>query len=380
MNSGIIYVLTNPSFPDYVKIGYADNLEKRLRQLNKSECLPFAFRAYCIYEVDGRLKDKDVHNLIDKLNPGLRAVETFDGKPRIREFYNISPEDAYEILYNIAAISGTTNKLRKLSPEGHEILDEKIAIENNKNFKKSEYTESEHIKHGSELTVKLYKLLKEEILSLGDIYIEPLKCYIAFKINSSNKNICTVSIGKTNLHITINIKKGNLIDNKSLCKDVSTASGWKPPGDYLLEINTEDMIDYTIYLIKQAIDHKKIDHETYTEEYHTLHGSELTVKLYKLLKEEILSLGDIYIEPLKQYISFKNHTSNKNIFSLEIQKKKLRITINLKKGHLLDTKCLTRDVSQIWHLAPGDYLLEMDNEDMIDYATYLIKQAVEAKK
>ena len=58
MNSGIIYVLTNPSFPDYVKIGYADNLEKRLRQLNKSECLPFAFRAYCIYEVDGRLKDK----------------------------------------------------------------------------------------------------------------------------------------------------------------------------------------------------------------------------------------------------------------------------------------------------------------------------------
>ena len=57
MNSGIIYVLTNPSFPDYVKIGYADNLEKRLRQLNKSECLPFAFRAYCIYEVDGRLKD-----------------------------------------------------------------------------------------------------------------------------------------------------------------------------------------------------------------------------------------------------------------------------------------------------------------------------------
>ena len=217
-------------------------------------------------------------------------------------------------------------------------------------------------------------------MEIGQISCKPLKHYISYKVLGTNKNICTVSIGKTNLHITINIKKGNLIDNKSLCKDVSTASGWKPPGDYLLEINTEDMIDYAIYLIKQAIERKKIGHETYTEEYHTLHGSELTVKLYKRLKEEILSLGDIYIDYLKHYIAFKSHTSNKNIFSLEIQKKKLRITINLKKGHLLDTKCLTRDISQVGHWAPGDYLLEMDNEDMIDYATYLIKQAVEAKK
>ncbi len=377
MNSGIIYVLTNPSFPDYVKIGYADNLEKRLRQLNKSECLPFAFRAYCIYEVDGRLKDKDVHNLIDKLNPGLRAVETFDGKPRIREFYNISPEDAYEILYNIAAISGTTNKLRKLSPEGHEILDEKIASENNKT---KNYSEKLLFENSLDSTIYLYKVLKEKILEIGQISCKPLKHYISYKVLGTNKNICTVSIGKTNLHITINIKKGNLIDNKSLCKDVSTASGWKPPGDYLLEINTEDMIDYAIYLIKQAIERKKIGHETYTEEYHTLHGSKLTVRLYKLLKEEILSLGDIYIEPLKCYIAFKINSSNKNICGVEIQKEKLKVTINLKKGYLTDPECLARDISQVGHWAPGDYRLEIDNEDMIDYATYLIKQAVEAKK
>ena len=29
---GVIYILTNPSFPDYVKIGYADDIEKRLQQ------------------------------------------------------------------------------------------------------------------------------------------------------------------------------------------------------------------------------------------------------------------------------------------------------------------------------------------------------------
>ena len=31
---GVIYILTNPSFPDYVKIGYADDIDKRLKQLN----------------------------------------------------------------------------------------------------------------------------------------------------------------------------------------------------------------------------------------------------------------------------------------------------------------------------------------------------------
>lgn len=30
---GVIYILTNPSFPDYVKIGYADDIDKRLKQL-----------------------------------------------------------------------------------------------------------------------------------------------------------------------------------------------------------------------------------------------------------------------------------------------------------------------------------------------------------
>lgn len=36
---GVIYVLTNPAFPDYVKIGYTKNIEDRLRQLNRSETI-----------------------------------------------------------------------------------------------------------------------------------------------------------------------------------------------------------------------------------------------------------------------------------------------------------------------------------------------------
>ena len=110
---GVIYILTNPSFEHYVKIGYADDMEKRLKQLNQSECIPFAFRVYATYEVDNRLTDLKLHRIIDKLNPNLRAIENFEGKQRVREFYAMSPEDAYGILEAIAQINGCEEKLHR---------------------------------------------------------------------------------------------------------------------------------------------------------------------------------------------------------------------------------------------------------------------------
>ena len=128
-HKGVIYILTNPSFKEYVKIGYAHDIENRLRQLNRSETVPFAFRVYAIYEVNSELTDKELHNLIDNLNPDLRTIETFDGKKRVKEFYAMSAEEAYSILESIAKISGTTSCLKRLTPEGHEVLDEQTAEE-----------------------------------------------------------------------------------------------------------------------------------------------------------------------------------------------------------------------------------------------------------
>ena len=113
--TGVIYILTNPSFPEYVKIGYADDIDKRLLQLNRSECIPFAFRVYATYEVNSRLSDLKIHSIIDKLNPNLRSIENFNGKQRTREFYAISPEDAYSILEAIAEIHGCADKLKRIA-------------------------------------------------------------------------------------------------------------------------------------------------------------------------------------------------------------------------------------------------------------------------
>lgn len=128
-NKGVIYILTNPSFPEYVKIGYADDINKRLKQLNRSECIPFAFRVYATYEVSDRLSDKQIHNIIDSLNPNLRSIETFEGKKRVREFYAMSKEDAYKLLEGIAKINGLTKNLKLHTPTISEVEDSEIANE-----------------------------------------------------------------------------------------------------------------------------------------------------------------------------------------------------------------------------------------------------------
>lgn len=149
---GVIYILTNPSFPEYVKIGYANDIEKRLKQLNRSEAIPFAFRVYAVYEVTSRLTDLELHRLIDKLNPDLRAIETFDGKERVKEFYAMTAEDAFGLLECIAKISGTEGRLQRLTPEGHEVVDEQIAEEVRENTKRGPFRFSAYgIPVGSEL-------------------------------------------------------------------------------------------------------------------------------------------------------------------------------------------------------------------------------------
>ena len=139
MAKGYIYILTNPSFKEYVKIGYAHDVEKRIQQLNRSETIPFAFRAYAKYEVDSELTDKELHNLIDKLNPDLRTIENFDGKKRVKEFFEMSKEDAYTILESIAKISGTTGRLTLCTPTGKQLEEEQRAEEARENARRGAF-------------------------------------------------------------------------------------------------------------------------------------------------------------------------------------------------------------------------------------------------
>lgn len=183
---GYIYILTNPSFPEWVKIGYADNVEERVDTLNRTECTPFAFRIYATYKVAERLKDLDVQDMIDIINPQLRSIDNVDGKIRKREFYSMSPEDAYSMFEKMARVHGCTKNLIRYSKTKDEKDDEKMAehaeklAKNRHHFKDVEFTSS--------LTGKKYigKTSDEGTLA---IYEADSGVEIANKSNPSKKAI-----------------------------------------------------------------------------------------------------------------------------------------------------------------------------------------------
>lgn len=111
----------------------------------------------------------------------------------------------------------------------------------------------------------------------------------------------------------------------------------------------------------------------YTEEEHLEKGSLEVQELYEELKEIILSWdSNIRIKPVKLYNSFK---MKRNIVDIEIQKKALKIWINLKYGELNDPENITRNVSETDHWGNGDYEIIMKDNQDIEYIASLIKDS-----
>jgi len=97
--SEFVYILTNPTIPDLVKIGRTTNLKERMRSLSSHSGVPVPFECYYCCEVEN---SKEVE---ERLHTGL-------GDPRIkinpkREFFRISPERVKVLLegYSIREVN-----------------------------------------------------------------------------------------------------------------------------------------------------------------------------------------------------------------------------------------------------------------------------------
>lgn len=132
-------------------------------------------------------------------------------------------------------------------------------------------------------------------------------------------------------------------------------------------------IDFTNNEINEVNREVKV----YTEEEHVSALVEDKRELYYKLKNIILELDDIDVEPKKQYIAFKGAT---NIVDISIYKKEIKLYINLKKGKLKDKNQIAEDISNIGHWGNGDYRMRIRNLDDIDYAIPFIKQSLEVNK
>jgi len=112
----------------------------------------------------------------------------------------------------------------------------------------------------------------------------------------------------------------------------------------------------------------------YTEDDHRINTSEEIFELYEKFRDAILNLADdIEIKPQKFYVAFKR---DGNIACLEMQKKKMKIYIGAKVGTLNDARALAKDVSSIGHYGTGDYVIQVTNDNDIEYIMSLIKQAI----
>lgn len=114
--------------------------------------------------------------------------------------------------------------------------------------------------------------------------------------------------------------------------------------------------------------------KVYTEDDHVSNKSDEIIELYETFKNAILNLSDdIEIQPKLDYIAFKK---NSNIADICIQRKGLKIWINLKKGQLEDPKNIMRDVSEMGHWGNGDYEIVVTDTENIEYIMSLVKQAI----
>ena len=107
----VIYILTNPLYAGYIKIGYASDLNARLCSLNTGMLRDF--EPYAVYETDVKNADKSLHAIIDDLAPIVRARVVNGQKVKDKEFFKLEPEQAYELLRHIAVMTATEDKLHK---------------------------------------------------------------------------------------------------------------------------------------------------------------------------------------------------------------------------------------------------------------------------
>ena len=239
--TGYIYVLTNESFhkDDWIKIGYAEDVEKRVKELSNTS-VPLPYEVYCTYEIP-RIEgtkdpDKLLHDLISRLNPDLRISPN-------REFFEIQPWAAYEMLRAIAQMHGRLDKLHR----NEENTADKEEVSD------AEYSVDRLFKPGTDERV-LFDKLKDIILTEEpSLTIAPTRLYVSFKKGTRN----TISMWPRRgwMEVVLNAKLGQISDDNDLVYDISNRQ-WSSE-QYAFKYYDDTDTEQVKKIIKETIDLKR---------------------------------------------------------------------------------------------------------------------------
>lgn len=234
---GYIYILTNKSFhqSNWIKIGYSENVERRVKELSNTS-VPLPFEIYATYEIpkiQGVNPDKAIHDLIQRLNPELRISQN-------REFFEIEPWDAYELLRSIALIHGRLDKLKRNDSNdiGAEITEEDTEYTEEMLFNKSL-----EVKH---LFDKMNVIISE---TLPGVEMKATKLYVTYK-KRKKRNVVSIWPKENCLEIVLNAKLGTITDNNDLIYDISNRK-WSA-AQYAFKFHSETNVEAVKNLLEQT--------------------------------------------------------------------------------------------------------------------------------
>jgi predicted transport protein len=129
----------------------------------------------------------------------------------------------------------------------------------------------------------------------------------------------------------------------------------------------------TIAMKNKTIERVSKEIRVITEDDHLLIASDVIRELYEQLRASLFEIGgQVKLKPTKKYIGFIAKT---NFVDVHIQKKALKLWLNLKIGELNDPQNLARDMSSIGHWGNGDYELQISTDEDLDYVLRLAKQS-----
>ncbi len=159
------------------------------------------------------------------------------------ELWEIKRYNNRTVNYNQIKTSGAQESVKTISREDKTI--EKVTKEI------KVYTENDHINNGNTETQELYEKLKDGILNLDDnISFHAKKQTIGFKIEESI--FLDVVILAKSLKTYLNLKSGELQDEKDIARDVSNVGHWGN-GSYEIKMHDTENIEYILSLIKQSL-------------------------------------------------------------------------------------------------------------------------------
>lgn len=206
--TGYIYVLTNESFhmENWIKIGYAEDVEKRVKELSNTS-VPLPYQVYCTYEIPRipgtKDPDKLIHDLISKLNPDLRISPN-------REFFAMTPWDAYDMLSAIAEMHGRLSKVtRNVDNNFTADLQEEV-----------EYSVDALYPLNSSIR-STYDKLKSIFMSVDNTLEEaPRLRYVAFKMGNQ-KNVSSLWPRSRWIEVVLPVKLGQIDFGTDIVYDIS---------------------------------------------------------------------------------------------------------------------------------------------------------------